>query len=113
MTSEDYDDLPTEHKPVLPPKHTPTPAVNHSMANLSPSSAATSAMDPVQLILHSQIMSKSACQLPVTTTTTTGSSSSPVKSPKPNSVIHDPEDYDIPVSNKRVEYEDYDEPRRH
>ena len=48
----DYDDLPTDHKPVLPPK------IGHQ------SSTHLMAIDPVQLALHKQIMSQSTGNLP-------------------------------------------------
>ena len=43
----DYDDLPSDHKPILPPK-----TGNQSTSHLS-------AIDPIQLALHNQIMSRS------------------------------------------------------
>ena len=49
----DYDDLPTDHKPILPPK-----VANLSTSHLGP------IIDPVQLELHKRIMSKSATNIP-------------------------------------------------
>ena len=48
----DYDDLPTDHKPVLPPK-TGHQSSTHLMA-----------IDPVQVALHKQIMSQSTGNIP-------------------------------------------------
>ena len=48
----DYDDLPTDHKPILPPK-----IGNQSTSNLAP------LIDPVQLELQKRIMSKSATNI--------------------------------------------------
>ena len=48
----DYDDLPSDHKPILPPK-----TGNQSVSHLN-------ALDPVQLQLHNQIMSRSVGNIP-------------------------------------------------
>lgn len=54
----DYDDLPTDHKPVLPPK-TGHQSSRHLMA-----------IDPVQVALHKQIMSQSTGNIPSNKLTT-------------------------------------------
>ena len=51
----DYDDVPTDHKPILPPK-----IGNLSTSNLAP------LIDPVQLELQKRIMSKSATNIRIT-----------------------------------------------
>ena len=97
--AQDYDDLPSEHKPILPPK-----TLNQSMAELG-----TTKLDPIQLALHRHVMSKSACSLPITTTKTR-------RSDKKKLPAHDPTDYDEPIPHNdfsQNEMEDYDEPICH
>ena len=66
----DYDDLPPEHKPVLPPKAPQQTASGlfqkRSTGNLHLDRAGQ--LDPVQLALHAQVMSKSAHNLSPTST---------------------------------------------
>lgn len=72
----DYDDLPPEHKPVLPPK-APQQQQQQSKAlfqkrstgNLLGARGTAGQLDPVQVALHAQVMSKSANNLSATTST--------------------------------------------
>ena len=68
----DYDDLPPEHKPVLPPKAPPKSHPKRSMGNLylDRTGQNQQLLDPVQVALHAQVMSKSANNLPLSTSCT-------------------------------------------
>jgi len=69
----DYDDLPTDHKPILPPK------IGHlSTSNLAP------IIDPVQLELHKRIMSQSATNIRTIPKTPTSYNTLQIQKPSQN-----------------------------
>ena len=82
----DYDDLPTDHKPILPPK-----IGNHSTSHLAP------IMDPIQLELQKRIMSKSATNIPTIQKTPT--SYNTLQTTKPSQNHLQVQQLEIPPSN--------------